>query len=52
MINLQYEIKICQKNHTEVTMTMSKVYPVFLKQYLVVSAGHLEKRYGIEVKKL
>ena len=35
MGNLQYEIRICRKNHTKVTATMSKVYPFFLKQSLV-----------------
>ena len=28
MRNLQYEIRICHKNHTKVTMTISKVYPL------------------------
>ena len=27
MRNLQYEIRICQKHHTKVTITISKEYP-------------------------
>ena len=34
MRNLQYEIRISQKNHSKVTMTMSKVYSFFFRNSL------------------